>query len=125
MVYFFIKLCIILQEITNLLSIYSLWHRILINLRSQRVVHITSQVKSKNLFKTPNRVDFFQNIFDDGDELVSSMKNANDVLNSSSKVGRKTVLPQTVDRTTIVSKLKTNDDIWREEIQRMKGIVSR
>ena len=41
--YIFIKLCIILQEIINLLSAYSFWRRILINLhvRSPFVVHIT------------------------------------------------------------------------------------
>ena len=39
--YILIELCIILQEITNLLSILSSWRRRLINLRSPCVVHIT------------------------------------------------------------------------------------
>ena len=39
--YILIKLCIILQEITNLLSTHSFWRWILINLRSPFVVHIT------------------------------------------------------------------------------------
>ena len=39
--YIFIQLRIILQEMTNLLSTHSFWHRILINLHSPWVMHNT------------------------------------------------------------------------------------